>query len=264
MAAPGDHDPGLFGPTSVTWRVHAHMAMLVGGIRSLLVQTLHPLAMAGVADYSAYEDDPLGRLQRTAAFIASTTFGSTAQATAAIEAVRRVHAGVSGTAPDGRPYRADDPALLSWVHHVEVESFLLAYQRIGPGLDAADSDRYVAEMATVGRLMGASPLMTDVAGLRSFVAEHPDQTATAQARRAVRFLVYPPLPAQARAPYAVLLAAAINLVPLRQRLRLGLVLPGPIGGRLACEPAARALVGLLGWAMGPSPAREQALARSAG
>ena len=257
----GDRDAGLFGPDSVTWRVHSNLSMLVGGIRALIVQTLDPLAMAGVADHSLYRSDPLGRLRRTAAFIATTTFGTTAEAEAAVARVRAIHDAVRGIAPDGRPYAASDPDLLAWVHHVEVQSFLVAYQRVGPGLAPADADRYVAEMARLGVLLGVVDPVTDAATLDRWVRERPDQRASADARRAVRFLIAPPLPMSARAPYAVLFAAAVSLVPLRQRLALGLVLPGPVTGRLACEPAASALLTALGWSLGPSPALRRARAR---
>jgi uncharacterized protein (DUF2236 family) len=259
--AGSDKDAGLFGPDSVTWRVHSNLSMLVGGIRALIVQTLDPLAMAGVADHSLYRSDPLGRLRRTAAFIASTTFGTTAEAEAAVARVRAIHDTVQGVAPDGRPYAANDPDLLAWVHHVEVQSFLVAYQRVGPGLTPPDADQYVAEMARLGARLGVIDPVTDAVALGQWVRDHPDQRATTAARRAVRFLVAPPLPMSARAPYTVLFAAAVSLVPLRQRLALGLVLPGPVTGRLACEPAASALLAAAGWSLGPSPALRRAQAR---
>jgi uncharacterized protein (DUF2236 family) len=254
-------DAGLFGPGSVTWEVHSSFAMFVGGIRALIVQTLHPLAMAGVAEHSNYRADPLGRLHRTAAFIAATTYGTTAEAEAAIARVHAIHEHVRGVARDGRSYEANDPALLAWVHHVEVQSFLLAYQRVGPGLSTSDADRYVAEMAELGRRMGVRDPMTTAAELHAWVREHPDQGVTPEARAAVRFLLFPPLPLAARGPYAVLLAAAISLVPLQQRFALGLVLPDPVTGRLASERVAGALVSALGWSLGPSPALLAARAR---
>src|SRR5215831_18847783 len=123
-------DAGLFGPDSVTWRVHADLSsMLVGGVSALLLQALHPLALQGVLDHSRFREDPLGRLRRTAAFIAGTTYGSTATAHALIDRVRRVHETVVGTTPGGRPYAADDPHLLTWVHVAEVTSFLRAHRR---------------------------------------------------------------------------------------------------------------------------------------
>jgi uncharacterized protein (DUF2236 family) len=260
IAKPGD--AGLFGPGSVAWEVHAHPSAVVGGIRSLIVQTLHPLVMAGVAEHSDYRSDPLGRLQRTAAFVATTTYGSTAQAERAVAEVRRLHGHVRGVAPDGRPYSANDPELLAWVHHVEVESFLLAYQRLGPGLSPADADRYVREMARLGELIGVrSPLM-EARALSEWLLHHPEVRGSPEARAAVRFLVSLPLPLAARPAYAVLLSAAISLVPLPWRMQLGLLLPGPISGRLACEPAARGLLRAMRWAVGPSPALVNASART--
>ncbi|HYS40081.1 MAG TPA: oxygenase MpaB family protein, partial [Pseudonocardiaceae bacterium] len=111
--------------------VHADASMFIGGLRALLLQSLHPLAMAAVAAHSGYRGDPWGRLQRTAAFIAVTTFGTATDAEAAIERIRAVHDRVHGTSPDGRPYRANDPHLLAWVHVAEVDSFLRCYQRYG-------------------------------------------------------------------------------------------------------------------------------------
>lgn len=254
-------DAGLFGPDSVAWRVHAHPSALVGGIRSLLVQTLHPLAMAGVDQHSDYRSSPIARLQGTVSYVATTTFGSTAQAREAVAAVRRVHEHVRGVAPDGRPYSANDPDLLAWVHHVEVESFLLAYEHTGPGLRAGDADRYVAEMARLGELIGVRSPLANAAALHNWVLHHPDVEVTPEARSAVRFLARLPLPLAARPAYTVLLSAAIGLIPLRWRLELGLLLPGPVTGRLACVPAARALCAAMGWALGPSPALMAATAR---
>jgi uncharacterized protein (DUF2236 family) len=239
------------------------MSSLVGGFRSLLVQTLHPLAIAGVAQHSSFRTDPLGRLQRTAGFVAITTFGTTAEAEAAISKVRRVHERVQGVAPDGRPYSANDPDLLAWVHHVEVQSFLVAYLRIGPGLSAGDADRYVAEMAVLGDRLGVKEPLTTAADLHEWVGTHPERRVTPLARDAVRFMLAPPLPLPVRAPYTVLLAGAISLIPMRTRAQLGLWWLGPISGRLACQPAARAMASALAWAMGPSLPLAKAEARLA-
>jgi len=259
--AEGGGDSGLFGPGSLAWKVHAHPSALVGGIRSLIVQTQHPLVMAGVVQHSEYRSDPLGRLQRTSAFVATTTYGSTALAEQAVAAVRRLHEHVRGVAPDGRPYYANDPALLAWVHHVEVESFLLAYRRVGPGLSDVGADRYVGEMARLGELMGVRPLFSTVGPLHEWVLHHPDVCGTPEARRAVRFLTALPLPLAAWPAYAVFLGAAISLVPWWWRFQLGLLLPGPVVGRLASEPVARALTSAMGWVLGPSPALANAGAR---
>jgi len=129
----GTPGPRWFEPGSPIRRVHGDASMYVGGIRALLLQSLHPLAMAAVDDHSGYKGDPWGRLARTSAFLATTTFGTATDAQQAIDIVRAVHRYITGTAPDGRPYRADDPHLLRWVHVAEIDSFLAAHQRYGDG-----------------------------------------------------------------------------------------------------------------------------------
>nr|WP_241770113.1 oxygenase MpaB family protein [Cellulosimicrobium sp. MM] len=140
--------PRWFPAGSAVQRVHGDASMFVGGLRALLLQSLHPLAMAGVAAHSGYRGDPWGRLQRTSTFIATTTFGTADDAAGAVAAVRAVHERVRGVAPDGRPYRASDPDLLRWVHVAETQSFLVAHQEVGHRpLDAAGCDEYVAQAA---------------------------------------------------------------------------------------------------------------------
>ncbi len=245
-------DPGLFGPESVAWRVHADRSMLVGGIRALLLQVMHPLTMAGVAQHSSYRQDPLGRLARTGRFITATTYGSTREAEASIAMVRSVHERVRGVAADGRPYDATDPALLAWVHNVEVESFLEAYLRYGPGLDADDADRYVGEMAVIGRRLGAVDVPETASELSDWIAAVPELAMTREAREAVRFLVFPPLPPAVLPAYFVLAAAAAGLLPLGRRLALGLW-PVPFVDPLVVRPATATLLGALDWALGPPP-----------
>lgn len=256
-------DPGLFGPDSPVWEVHADPAMLVAGVRALLMQLFHPLAMAGVAEHSDYRQDPQGRLNRTAHFVTVTTYGSTPAAETAIEAVRRVHGFVTGTAPDGRPYAANDPHLLLWVHAAEVDSFLRAHQRFGRRPLAADeADRYVADMGEVAVRLGADVPPRSVAGLRAWLRGMRDQLEIGeQARDTARFLLAPPkLPLAARGPYTVVAAAAIGLLPAWARVELRLP-PLPLVDQWAVAPAARALVGTLGWALGASPYHEAARRR---
>jgi uncharacterized protein (DUF2236 family) len=252
----------LFGPDSVTWRVHAHPSALIGGLRALIVQTLHPLAMAGIAEHSTYRDDPLGRFRRTAQFVNATTYGTTREANAAIELVRRIHPRIRGTAPDGRPYRADDPALLSWVHNVEVNSIVVAYRRFGPGLRTDAADRYVSEMTRVGAAVGADDLPETSRELHKWVETHPERRVTADARRAVRFLVFPRIPRLMLPPYAMLAAAALSLVPVRERIALR-VPSFPPAEPIFLVPATRAYLAAIGLALGPSPARRAAHARLA-
>ena len=242
--------PGLFAPDSVTWRVHSDAAMFIGGLRALLMQTMHPLAMAGVADHSDYRSDPWGRLRRTGEFVGLTTFGTEAEAHAVIERVRRVHEFVRGTAPDGRPYSATDPHLLTWVHVTEVDSFLRAYQRYGNGhLTTAEADRYVEEMAQVAELLGADEVPRSVAEMETWIqAVRPELVIGSQARRAIAFLLAPPVPLTLRPVYGVIGAAAIGLLPSWARRKLWLPSP-PLSDPLLVRPAARVLTGGVGWAL---------------
>mgnify|MGYP001188900289 CR=1 FL=1 len=258
---PDRTDPGLFGPDSVTWRVHADPAMFIAGLRALLFQTLHPLAMAGVADHSDYRNDPLGRFQRTVQFVGVTTYGTTAEAEAAVEQIRRVHDRVTGVAPDGRPYAANDPHLLAWVHLTEVDSFLTAYQRYATQrLTDDEADRYVAEMARLARLIGTEEPPETVAELRAAIERfRPELRFGRQARDAVRFLLVPPFPLLARPAYGITASAAISLLPSWARRMLWLpVAPGV--EPLVVRPAATVLVRVLGWALAPEvpPLRESA------
>jgi|UniRef100_UPI0040479382 uncharacterized protein (DUF2236 family) len=153
-------DPGLFGPKSVTWQVHAHFAsMMVGGLSSLLIQAMHPGALAGVWDHSNFRDDLKARLGRTAYFIAATTYGGTAMAKHVINHVNLVHAKVAGIRPDGVHYSARDPHLLKWVHLAEILSFLKAYRLHGdPSLPLFAQNQYIFEMAQIGEALGATEL----------------------------------------------------------------------------------------------------------
>ena len=150
--APG---PRWFDEDRPIRQVHADASMFVGGLRALLLQSLHPLAMAGVAEHSDYRGDPWGRLQRTSTFLAVTTFGPATDAQRAVDKVRGIHRRVNGVAPDGRPYAASDPHLLEWVHIAEVDSFLLAHQLYGAHpLDQSARDGYVADTARIAAALG--------------------------------------------------------------------------------------------------------------
>lgn len=245
-----EDDPGLFGPESVAWRVHRDTSMFIGGLRALLLQTSHPLAMAGVADHSDYRSDPWGRLRRTALYVGTTTYGTTEAAHRAIDQVRKVHELVRGTAPDGREYAATDPHLLAWVHATEVDSFLRAFRRYGSErLDDADADRYVAEMAVVGERIGAESPPTSLADLRAtLVGYRPELAVGPQARDAVRFLLVPPVPLVTRGPYGIIAAAAVGLLPTFVRRMLWLPQP-PLSDPLVVRPTARVLMSSLGWVL---------------
>ncbi len=212
----GTPGPRWFPEGSAIRRVHGDASMFVGGLRALLLQSLHPRAMAAVAAHSGYRGDPWGRLARTSTFLATTTFGTADDAAQAVAVVRAVHARIRGVTSDGLPYEASDPHLLRWVHVAEAHSFLGAHQRYGAEpLDAAGCDEYVEQSAVVGHALGAAELPTTVAGLvEQLRAYRSELRGTPEARDAARFmLVDPPLPWPARPPYGVLAAAAVALMP---------------------------------------------------
>jgi len=246
-------------------RVNADASMFVGGLRALLLQSLHPLAMAGVADHSDYKGDPWGRLQRTSTFLAETTFGCAADAQRAVDQVRRIHEYVQGVAPDGRPYHASDPHLLEWVHIAEVDSFLLAYQLYGAApLDQAGRDAYVADMAVVATALGVPEPPRTEKGLHDRIkAFRPELRGTPAAREAARFLLLtPPLALAARPVYGVLGATAVGMLPAWARLPL--LLPyAPALESTVTRIAGRVLVGGIRWVMTPnSPEPNASLSRS--
>lgn len=237
-------------------RVHGDSAMFIGGIRALLLQSLHPLAMAAVAGHSGYRGDPWGRLQRTSYFLAVTTFGRASDARETIDRVRAIHRRVTGTAPDGRPYAASDPHLLTWVHIAEADSFLRAHTRFGARpLDQAGRDGYVADLARIGAALGVpDPPHTEAELAASLAAYRPELAATPQAREAARFLLLsPPLPLIARAPYGVLAAAAVSLLPGwgRRPLRLPHL---PVTETTVVRPAGHLVTHAIRWATTAPPA----------
>ena len=189
-------DNGFFGPASVAWRVSTDLAAPVAGLRSLLMQALHPLAMAGVDQHSGWRRDPVGRLAATSAYLATVTFGERAVAEQAAARVRRIHDHVRGTdAVTGRRYAAGDPALLLWVHAAQVDSVLAAGSLVGTALSAADSDRYVAEMVAAAELVGVPrPLVpASVAELERYVASvRPGLSCTPAAAESMAYLLDPP------------------------------------------------------------------------
>ncbi len=233
------------------WRVHSDAAMFVAGIRALLLQSLHPLAMAGVAGHSGYKGDPWGRLQRTSTFLATTTFGTVEDAEALIARVRGIHEGVRGKAPDGRPYAASDPHLLTWVHIAETDSFLQAHQRYAvTPLTPAQADTYVAQSCVVASRLGVIDPPTTVAGVDAAIASYrPELSGTPAARDAARFLLLPPpLPWSARPGYGALAGAAVALLPLWARQYLALPYL-PLAERAITLPIGGAATSVIRWAL---------------
>jgi uncharacterized protein (DUF2236 family) len=254
--ADGD-DEGYFGPDSAVWAVHGDIATLAGGVRALLMQALHPAAVAGVDQHSTYRQDPFGRLAGTSRWLTVTTFGSRATAQRESARVRGLHRRVVGSYSDADgeqlPYRADDERLLAWVHAAFTDSFLTTHQLFGAPIPGGP-DRYVAQWATAGELVGlaapprsASELADQITGFG------PELAYSEVTERTLAFLRRPPLPPAAGAGYAVLLAAATS--SLRPEHRELLRLPDP--GTRVPRAAASALLATLRAALrdGPPAAR---------
>lgn len=219
-------DPGLFGPESVCWRVHGDFsAMLVGGVSALLMQALHPLALAGVWDHSDFRRDMLGRLRRTASFITGTTYGGQETAEKLIARVQRVHSTVVGTAPDGRPYSANDPDLLTWIHVAEMDSFLRAYLRyVNADLSVAEQDRYFDEVALIAEKLGAREVPRSRAEVDAYLQwVRPQLAYTERTQEVVRILLSVPPPNPAFKPVGqAFLQAGVDLLPEWAQALMGL------------------------------------------
>lgn len=189
-------DDGFFGPASVTWRISGDLTAPVAGLRALLIQALHPLAMAGVDQHSDWRADPVGRLAATSAYLSTVTFGERASAERAAARVRRIHERVSGVDSEtGQDYRASDPALLLWVHAALVDSNLAARDLFSIPLQGDDADRYVEEMVVAAELVGvpASTVPDSVAGLARYLTwVQPQLRCTAAAEQSAGYLLDPP------------------------------------------------------------------------
>jgi uncharacterized protein (DUF2236 family) len=210
-------DTGLFGPDSACWKVHGDFtSMMVGGTAALLLQMLHPGALAGVWDHSDFRKDMSGRLKRTAQFIAGTTYGDRAEAQGLIDHVRAIHARIAGTLTDGTPYTADDEDLLTWVHVAEVSSFLKAYLLYAdPHFPAAEQDRYYGEVAEIARRLGAPDVPRSRAQIAAyFETVRPRLRFDERTRQVAEALLSEPAPSRAAGlPMALTFDAAKDLLP---------------------------------------------------
>jgi uncharacterized protein (DUF2236 family) len=240
-------DLGLFGPGSVSWRLHAEPILLIGGLRALYLQALHPVAMAGVTQNSDYRSDTWGRLHRTGDYIATVIYGTTEQAEAAGRRVRAIHRRLRGVNPEtGDFFRIDEPHLLRWIHVTEVESFLTTATRAGLRLTPEEIDRYYTEQRRAAQLLGLDPLT--VPGTAGEVARYyeqlrPELRLTRDSANTAVFLAAPPLPNRlAFTPVRLALAAAaalaVGLLPPWARRLYGLPglpttdLTAPVGARM--------------------------------
>jgi uncharacterized protein (DUF2236 family) len=255
---PAAPDQRLLPEGSLCFDIHADVTtMMIGGISSLLLQMLHPKALAGVWDFSNFRQDMGGRLRRTAAFITVTTYGSAEDAEAAIARVRRIHAQVGGQLPDGTPYKADDPQLLAFVGVTEALGFLAAWVRYrDPLMLLKDQDRYIAEMARVSRLLGADPMPETRRAAERFLFDvRPQLKVDSRTREVSRLILSAPPPTPAMAPaQRLLIEAGVDLLPGWARRMHGL------SGAGVRTPLLRAGAGGMGavlrWALSaPRPAQ---------
>jgi uncharacterized protein (DUF2236 family) len=251
------HTPGprWWSEIDPIWRVHNDVSMFVGGIRALLLQSLHPVAMAAVSAHSGFRGDPWGRLHRTSHFLATTTYGTIADAEAGIARVNAIHSRIRGRTPEGISYRADDPNLLSWIHLAEVDSFLLSYQELsGAPLDAVEADRYVAQSALVASRLGVPEPPRSVAEIEDQLAAYrPELRVTDAARETTELLLRePPIAGFERIGYTVLAAGAVSVLPPWARTELGL-LRLPITDRVITRRVTRTALRTIRWALAGTP-----------
>ncbi len=224
-----ENSQGLLGPDSVAWRVIGHPVALVGGLRALIIQSLHPLAMAGVAQHSDYRNRSLDRLRRTAYYVSATTFGDLETAHAAAQRVKNMHRKVRGIdRVTGLPYSADDPVTQLWVHCVEWHSFLAVYRAFAGGLSDEDADRYIAEGVRIAALLDVptDTVPASVAEMREYFASVRGELRMSEfANDAIRFVVNPPLTRDLLAfqvPLRVVASAAVATVPRDLRRLAGI------------------------------------------
>ena len=248
--------PRWFGEQDPIWRIHLDTAMFVGGIRALLLQSLHPVAMLGVSQHSGFRGDPWGRLQRTSRFLATTTYGTIADAERSIAVVHAIHRRVKGTTSAGRPYRADDPHLLGWIHAAQVDSFLTTYRVFGAEpLDETEADAYVRQCGFVAAKLGVVNPPQTVAELDEALAGYrPELKLSPAAKDAAEMLLRnPPLAGPQRFGYAILAAGAVSTLPAWARATL--LLPTlPATDRLVTRPLTRTALGTIRWALSGAPA----------
>jgi uncharacterized protein (DUF2236 family) len=239
-------DAGLFGPRSMVWRVHRDRAFPLAGMRSLMVQALHPLAMAGVEQHSDWKRDPFGRLAATSGYVLTVTYGDTAAAKAMAARVRSVHTSVRGTdTVTGLQYAAGDPALMLWIHAGLVDSIVHVVQRYGRGLDPAEADRYIAEMVTFAEIVGvpAEMVPTSVHALNEYFESVDLLQATPAARDAIGVVLDPPdLDDELRELWHDLGQVAIGTLPDWARHLYGFAKPPP---ELMEREPVRQLIGAL-------------------
>ena len=242
--------PSLFAPDSMVRVVHLDAAMIVGGIRALLLQLLHPKAMTAVAQHSDYRDDPFGRLRRTVDFLGWTTYGTLDKAEESLAAVRRIHESVVGITAWGEPYRADDPHLLLWVHAAETESFLAAHELFGrPRLSQPAKDSYVADMGIIATRLGAVDPPASCEQLQATLAGYrPELGLIPEGSEAVGFLADFPFKMLSKLVYRIIFKAALGSLPDWAQVMLGRPVKN-LPNKLFYRPATHVMVRFLDWGL---------------
>jgi uncharacterized protein (DUF2236 family) len=264
-------DPGLAGgPGAMAGQIHGDLASVVAaGPGAVIMEVLEPSVMAGVDQRSSYRTQPIRRAQNTLGYVLRTTFGSTEAATAVIDRVRGIHGRISGTRPDGVPYRALDPELIAWVHTCIPWAVMTAYERVGRPLTVAEKDRYLAEQAVIGRMGGADRVPETVAELDEYV-EHmrPRMAMTETTRGFVDFLLGTAADSPAASTADLVegwasVHTSMMLMPGWARRLTGTHHSTAVD-RLVLEPALRLRARAVRWAYPELPCRRMALARVAG
>lgn len=261
MASGSEVDLGLFGPDSVSWRVHAEPILWVAGLRALYLQSLHPRAIAGVVQNSDYRNDPWGRLMRTAEYVGTVVYGTTDDARRAGARIRGLHARLRARDPEtGEEFRIDEPELLRWVHVTEVESFVATARRAGLALSDSDVDRYLAEQSAAAELVGLEPASVpqSMAEVEAYYEDvRPDLALTQPAIDVARFLAVPPLPYKlgwtpVRPAWVAIAAMGFGLLPrwARRLYRLPGLPTTDLAATLTVKASRRA-VAMLPAAQGP-------------
>jgi uncharacterized protein (DUF2236 family) len=257
-------DEGFFGPDSATWAVHGGNSTIVAGIRALLVQALHPGALAGVHDHSRYREDPFGRLAGTIRWIYTVSHGDTATARSTSEWVLRLHERVRGEFTDGhgvtRPYTANDPDLLRWVHLAFTDAFLRTAEIWGARIPGG-ADAYVREWAMAGRLMHVADAPESDADLRAQLDGYLDRGELAVTDRTldvIAFIRDPPLAKLLRPAYRVLFDGAVASLDERHRKMLGLALPSLGALPVPAVASTRLVLGGVGSVLGAQTGTERA------
>ncbi|MEU6402487.1 oxygenase MpaB family protein [Streptomyces sp. NPDC046985] len=243
--------PRWFAPDSAIRRVHADSSMFIGGLSALLLQSLHPVAMAAVAAHSGFRGDPWGRLQRTSTFLATTTYGTAENAQSACDRLNAVHARITGVTDEGVGYCAADPHLLLWVHVAEAASFLSAHQEFGAHpLTPRECDDYVADMARVARALGVPDAPRTLRELHACLAGYRTELrCTPAALETTRYLLLqPPVPLAALPFYSVLASNAVSLLPRWASHELRIV-RSAWAERLLVRPLGAGAARLIRWVM---------------